>query len=128
MRFEISNEFLHFSSNSGVGDFCSCKVSMQGYASVSWIPFSGGVQKASLSALPRADIVGPTAFVRFVPPIGGIATSGIIGKGLVYSHPSPSDRTLRRDWNEASRRKFLHLALDVAALPAVSSITRAQAY
>jgi hypothetical protein len=61
-------------------------------------------------------------------PIGDIATFAISGKGLAYSDPSPSDHTPRRDWNETSRRNFLHLAVGTAALPGVSRIARAQAY
>jgi hypothetical protein len=40
-------------------------------------------------------------------PMGDIATFAISGKGLTYSHPSPSNHRPRRPWNEASPPQVL---------------------
>jgi hypothetical protein len=68
MPFEMSGEFRAFSSKSGVGDFCSCKLSILDPQPSVDFAFFGRCAELAKSALPqRAEVVSWAAYVRFVP-------------------------------------------------------------
>src|SRR6476661_1317197 len=84
MPFEMSEEFPYFSSKSGVGDFCSCKLSIPDTHPSLSSDFFGRCAKQTMSAMPsRADIVSGAYYVRFVPnPEVAVSFEHLVGAGL----------------------------------------------